>query len=265
MNQQLISINITLGKYKSFVDKIISLSKSKISAYVCVANVHMLVECSKDKAYGTLVNNADIITPDGMPLAKSLKLVYGIDQDRVAGMNLLPDLLLESEKQGLSVFFYGGDDVLIEKTKLHISSKYPSLKVSGYYSPPFRSLTNDEEDAIISLINKSAPNLLFVALGCPKQEIWMASMKNRLDTCMIGIGGALSVMIGLQKRAPEWMQRNSLEWFYRLAQEPNRLFKRYLFTNSWFVILLTKEICKKKYFVLLKNTSEPKKPLDPLL
>ena len=246
MNQQLISINITLGTYKSFVDKIVMLSKSKVSTYVCVANVHMLVECAKDKAYGILVNNADIITPDGMPLSKSLKLVYGIEQDRVAGMDLLPDLLLESENQNLSVFFYGGDDALIEKTKIYISNNYPRLQVSGYYSPPFRPLTDEEELDIISLINKAAPNLLFVALGCPKQEKWMASMKNRLNTCMIGVGGALSVLIGLQKRAPEWMQKSSLEWIYRLAQEPNRLLKRYLVTNTWFIYFLIREMLSRK-------------------
>ena len=244
---KLVSINITLGNYKSFVDTIVTLAKSRVSTYVCVANVHMLVECAKDKAYGTLVNDADIITPDGMPLAKSLKLVYGIEQDRVAGMDLLPDLLLESERQNLSVFFYGGDDELMNRTKAYVLGNYPRLNVSGYYSPPFRPLTTDEENNVINLINVAAPNLLFVALGCPKQEKWMASMKNRLNTCMVGVGGALSVLIGLQKRAPEWMQRSSLEWLYRLAQEPNRLLKRYLITNTWFIYFLAREVVKSKY------------------
>ena len=246
MHQKLISINITLGKYKSIVDKIINLSISRASTYVCVANVHMLVECAKDKSYGNFVNSADIITPDGMPLAKSLKLVYGIEQDRVAGMDLLPDLLLQAEEQNLSVFFYGGDDALIKGAESYVSDKYPKLKVSGYYSPPFRPLTIEEEIDIVNLINESAPNMVFVALGCPKQEKWMASMKNRISACMIGVGGALPVLIGLQKRAPEWMQRNSLEWFFRLAQEPNRLLKRYLITNSWFMYLLVLEMLKSR-------------------
>ncbi|MDB5121040.1 MAG: glycosyl transferase [Sphingobacteriales bacterium] len=247
MSQQLISINVTLGKYQSFIDNIIKLSKAKVSAYVCVANVHMLVECSKNENYRKVVNNANIITPDGMPLAKSLKLMYGIDQDRVAGMDLLPDLLLESERQNLSVFFYGGDQKLITDSEIYITKTYPNLKVVGYYSPPFRPLTEQEESDIVALINSYSPNLLFVALGCPKQEKWMALMKNKINTCMVGIGGALSVMIGLQTRAPEWMQRNSLEWLYRLAQEPNRLLKRYLVTNTWFIYFLLKEIIKNRH------------------
>ena len=244
--KKLLALEIVSGAYQEFIDNLIYLAKSRTSSYTCVANVHMLVEAHKDKAFAEVVNGADIVTPDGMPLAKGLKFIYGEKQDRVAGMDLLPDLLSESERQSLPVYFYGGTQEMLDTTEAFCKETYPGLKIAGLHSPPFRILSRAEEEVIVQEINKSGARFVFVALGCPKQEKWMASMKGRINACMIGIGGALPVMVGMQKRAPSWMQKFSLEWLYRLSQEPRRLFKRYFQTNTLFIYLFSKEYLKVK-------------------
>ena len=244
-SQKVISLNVSIGKYSDFLLDIMIRSRAKKSSYVCVANVHMCIEAQDDQSFAQLVNNADLITPDGMPLAKAIEVLCGEHQERVAGMDLLPDLLEEAERQRLSCFIYGGSEAVLEKSQDYISAKYPTLRC-GFYSPPFRPLTSEEEQADCERINEFGAHLVFVVLGCPKQEKWMARMKGRIHACMIGVGGALPVMIGMQKRAPDWMQQVSLEWLYRLIQEPKRLFKRYAYTNTKFLYLL----CKQKLGIL---------------
>jgi N-acetylglucosaminyldiphosphoundecaprenol N-acetyl-beta-D-mannosaminyltransferase len=239
--KQLLSIKISLDSYKSFINNLIDLALSKKSCYVCVANVHMLIEAHKDPSFAAIVNNAEMVTPDGEPLTWALKFLYGIKQDRVAGMDLLPDLLSTSEKRQIPVAFYGGTDAMLKQTQEHLKSNYPDIITARMYSPPFRLLDITEEEAVIKMFNDSGAGLIFVVLGCPKQERWMASMKDKVNAVMIGIGGALPVLIGMQKRAPLWMQRSGLEWLFRLGQEPGRLFKRYAVTNFLFIYLLLKE------------------------
>jgi N-acetylglucosaminyldiphosphoundecaprenol N-acetyl-beta-D-mannosaminyltransferase len=135
---------------------------------------------------------------------------------------------------------------MLERTRLYLQKNFPQLPIAGLYSPPFRPLSSLEEEQIIDTINRSGAKFVFVALGCPKQEKWMASMKGRVQACMIGIGGALPVLVGMQKRAPRWMQKTGLEWFYRMVQEPGRLFKRYAVTNTLFLWLLLKAWVAKK-------------------
>ncbi len=242
----LLSLKISTGTYEKFLSSLHEYSVSGKSTYTCVANVHMLVEAYKDEEFAAIVNSADLVTPDGMPLAKGLRLLHGKKQDRVAGMDLLPDLLKISETKNLKVFFYGGTQDMLDKTEEYCLSNYPELKISGLISPPFRPLSEKENEDYAMTINASGANFVFVALGCPKQEKWMAAMQGRINSCMVGIGGALPVMIGMQKRAPKWIQDASLEWLYRLGQEPKRLFKRYFYTNSLFLFLFTKEYLKTK-------------------
>ena len=236
----LLSTSVSIGTYEEMLQNILHTAQTKPGGYTCVANVHMLVEASRDAAFAQVVNGADIITPDGKPLTWALKILYGAKQDRVAGMDLLPDLLQHAEQLNLPVYFLGGTEDMLEKTQLYLLKKYPNLIVSGMYSPPFRTTTEKENRKLINNINKSGAKLLFVCLGCPKQEKWMASVKGQIHAAMIGIGGALPVIIGMQTRAPKWMQNAGLEWAYRLGQEPGRLFKRYAFTNSYFIYAFCK-------------------------
>ena len=242
--QRLISIGIHLTPYQDFINNLVTLS-SQGSSYTCFANVHMLVECHKDPGFAKIVNNADMVAPDGMPLTWGLQLIHGVKQDRVTGMDALPHLLATAEEKDIPVYFYGGTDDMLRKTKSYIRQYHPQLQLAGMYSPPFRKLTAEEDQEVVDAINASGAKFVFVALGCPKQEKWMASMKGRINACMIGIGGALPVMIGMQSRAPEWMQKVSMEWLYRFMQEPKRLFKRYLVTNSTFMWLMLKAWIQK--------------------
>src|SRR5690606_34701681 len=141
-----------------------ALAERKKSSYVCVANVHMCIEAYDDPIFGEVVNNSDLVTPDGMPLAKAVKLLYGEHQERVAGMDLLPDLLQVAESKGLSCFVYGGSNKMLEKSEDYIRETYPALRC-GYYSPPFRPLTEEEEKADFDRINAFGAHLVFVALG----------------------------------------------------------------------------------------------------
>lgn len=241
MRKRVLALEISTGEYNDFIENILELSCNRTSSYVCVANVHMCIEAHHDAQFREVVNNADMVTPDGMPLVFAMKKFYGIPQQRVAGMDLLPDLLSIASQKNLKVFFYGGTTEMLTATEEYISLNYPGIENPRYYSPPFRELTEEEEQMVVHKINDSGAHMVFAALGCPKQERWMAKMKGRINACMVGIGGALPVMVGLQKRAPLWMQKNGLEWFFRLLQEPRRLFKRYFITNTLFIYLFLRE------------------------
>lgn len=239
---------LTIGKYNEFLDKIMSVAAQKTSYMVCVANVHMFMEAQQNPSFLEIIKSANMVTPDGKPLCWALKLFYGIKQDRVAGMDLLPDLLLRMEKENLSAYFYGGSQQMLDDTQGYIKKTFPGLPIAGAFSPPFRPITPAEQQQQLDAINKATPHIVFVVLGCPKQEKWMASVKGKINAVTIGIGGALPVMIGLQKRAPGWMQHAGLEWLYRLAQEPRRLFKRYAVTNSLFIWHIVGEYFRLKLF-----------------
>jgi N-acetylglucosaminyldiphosphoundecaprenol N-acetyl-beta-D-mannosaminyltransferase len=200
----------------------------------------MLVEAHNDNSFATVVNTADMVTPDGMPLIWAIRLLHNHQNERVAGMDLLPALLKQASEKNVSVFFYGGSQKMLAATAKYVTEQFPSLKTAGLYSPPFRPLTVVEEEETVAMINNSGAGLVFVVLGCPKQERWMAAMKGRIHATMVGVGGALPVLVGEQKRAPRWMQQNGLEWLYRLIQEPGRLWKRYFYTNTVFLWLLLK-------------------------
>lgn len=242
----ILSIPVSTGTYPEFIERLVASARARQSEYTCIANVHMLVEAYNDKRFADVVKAAAHVTPDGKPLAWAMRLLHGVKQERVAGMDLLPDLLQQAEANELPVFFYGGTEEMLQKTGRFVANTYPGLKVAGFHSPPFRKLTLLEEKKIAEKINNTGAAFVFVVLGCPKQEKWMASMKTRVKAVMIGVGGALPVLIGQQKRAPGWMQKCGLEWVFRLVQEPGRLFKRYAVTNTVFIYLLLKAFLRKK-------------------
>jgi N-acetylglucosaminyldiphosphoundecaprenol N-acetyl-beta-D-mannosaminyltransferase len=243
--KRILSINVSYGQYKDFVETIFDYSSKKMSKYVCLANVHMLVEARLSKEFQQVVNEADIVAPDGMPIAKSLGLLYNIKQQRVDGAGLMQNILAECAERDQSVYFYGGTEEILVNTEKYLKIKYPALKISGMCSPPFRALTSTEKNNIIRDITSLGPNLVFVVLGCPKQEAWMNEMKGKIPALMVGIGGALPLMIGIIRRAPLWVQKIGMEWFFRFMQEPARLFKRYSITNTIFIWLLLVELFKK--------------------
>ncbi|KRB70389.1 WecB/TagA/CpsF family glycosyltransferase [Noviherbaspirillum sp. Root189] len=206
------------------------------SRYVCICNVHSVVTTTSDVEFKIAVNNADMATPDGAPIAWALRQFGYASQERINGPDLMLKYLAEAERLGQTVFFYGSTDATLAKLRVALDKLFPGLRIGGTYSPPFRSLSLEEDEEIVEMINGSGANVVFVGLGCPKQEKWMAEHRGRINAVMIGVGAAFDYHAGVIKRAPIWWQRNGLEWLYRLGSEPRRLFKRYMVTNTLFVV-----------------------------
>jgi N-acetylglucosaminyldiphosphoundecaprenol N-acetyl-beta-D-mannosaminyltransferase len=264
--KEIIDFPVSTGKYGMFIDEITRMARNKKSSAVYFANVHMYIEAYRNRSFLENINDADIVTADGQPIAWVLRLLYGIKQERVAGMDVLPDLLKVMSREGLPVYFYGGTQEMLDIAESYLKEKYPDLKLAGFFSPPFRPLTEIEEFVIVEKINAAAPAIIFIVLGCPQQEKFIASMKGRINAVMAGIGGALPVAIGMQKRAPVWMRKNGLEWLYRLYKEPARLYKRYVTTNSLFLWIMFKETIRLKVnpFRSKQNTNQHSDNIDEL-
>lgn len=224
------------------------------SRYVCICNVHSVVTTTQDVEFKIAVNNADMATPDGAPIAWALRRLGHPSQERINGPDLMAKYLAEAERLDHKVFFYGSTDATLARLRVALARKFPLLRVAGMYSPPFRPLSLEEDEQIIELINGSGANVVFVGLGCPKQEKWMADHRGRIRAVMIGVGAAFDYHAGVIKRAPLWWQQNGLEWLYRLGSEPRRLFKRYLVTNTLFVVGFLRQILAAK---LLVNDTVP--------
>jgi N-acetylglucosaminyldiphosphoundecaprenol N-acetyl-beta-D-mannosaminyltransferase len=239
--RRVIGVDITTGSFMDQVRTILALGRAHRSSYVCCVNAHMTVEAHQDPGFASVVNGADLATADGMPVLRSLQLFHRMDQERVAGNDLLPALLAGAELEGLSVYLYGGKQEVLDAMVARAAVDHPRLRISGTCSPPFRALTEAEWEEHASAINASGAHVVMVALGCPKQERWMAAMKGRVNGVMLGLGGAFLLYAGVDRRAPKWMRDLSLEWAYRFALEPGRLWKRYLVTNSIFIWLFFKE------------------------
>lgn len=239
--------NISVGTYQQFIDEIFLLVRNKRPAFVCFANVHMIIEAYQDRMFQEILNKAAIVAPDGKPISLFLTHLEKQPQERVCGMDILPDLLREAEILNKSVFFLGGTNELLSLVVQKTQASYPFLKIGGYYSPPFRNLSLEEKEYTNHVIQSSSPDLVFVSLGCPKQEKWMAENSDKLGTCLLGVGQAFNTYAGVEKRLPVWMRDFSLEWLYRLYTEPGRLWKRYLLTNTFFLILVFNEIVHRQF------------------
>jgi len=205
--------------------------------YICVTGVHGIMESQRDPCLRDAHNRSGLTTPDGMPLvwagwaagARHIRRVYG------------PDLMLAvcelASARGYSSFFYGGRPGVAERLAASLQETYPGLKIAGTYAPPFRDLSPEEDEDVVRLISAARPDLVWVGLGTPKQERWMAAHAHRLGTSvLIGVGAAFNIHAGLTRQAPRWVQRSGLEWAFRLAQEPRRLWRRYLYNNPRFLV-----------------------------
>ncbi|MVM37182.1 WecB/TagA/CpsF family glycosyltransferase [Spirosoma sp. HMF3257] len=241
VRKKVVSLEMILASYRLFIGEVLQAAHQRQPGYVCFANAHMAVEAMRDPSFAQMVNAATWTTADGVPLVWALRLLYGFRQERITGLDVLPTLLQEAAGHNLSIYFYGSTPEVLERSADFCRLHHPSLVVAGMYAPPFRPLTVDEEADVIERIRSSGASLVFVALGCPKQEKWMATLSNRIPAVLLGVGGALPVTMGVQKRAPRWMQLAGLEWLYRLLQEPRRLFLRYFITNTLFLYYLIKQ------------------------
>lgn len=233
-------------------------ASNRESRVVCICNVHSVVTASQDKAFGRVVQEADMATPDGAPIAWMLRRSGHAGQQRING----PDLMWryceavqgwdsslrrnDGAAKGTGIFLYGSSEQTLATLKAKLSAAFPALKIAGAISPPFRALSSDEDDAIVAQINASGAGVVFISLGCPKQELWMAAHRGRINAVMIGVGAAFDYHAGTIQRAPKWMQDSGLEWLHRLASEPRRLWRRYLVTNTLFVFGAAKQLLQSR-------------------
>ncbi|MCW6037315.1 WecB/TagA/CpsF family glycosyltransferase [Spirulina subsalsa FACHB-351] len=242
-SKRLISSSVTALRLEEQVQTMLAWAQQHMSKSVCVANVHMLMEAHWHPDFAQILNDSDLVTPDGMPLVWMLRLLGATTQDRVAGMDILLKSCTLAQYCGVSVYFVGSHPEILAQMREKLQQQFPQLEIAGMEPLPFRPITPAEDSALIAKINQSGAGLVFVSLGCPKQERWIAQHKGKIQAVMVGLGGVFPVYAGLLKHAPEQMRQMGLEWLYRLVQEPQRLWKRYTETIPPFLWLAAKQLC----------------------
>ena len=248
---EILGSNISiLNSYKDcYIILVNTVKNSQKSEYITVNNVHTVVEGIKNKNYKNITNNAILALPDGKPLSIYAKLKGEKNISRIFGPTFFEKTLEWGQEDNLKHYFFGSSRETLNKMLDVIKTKYPKAVVSGSCSPPYRQFTEKENDEFLKVINNSDSDLIWVGLGAPKQEIWMyENYKKMKRGVMIGIGAGFDYLAGNTKHAPEWMKNSSLEWLYRLIQEPGRLWKRYLITNTMFIYFIILELLKLKKF-----------------
>lgn len=214
--------------------------------YVCVTDAHCIMECRRDPLLRKIYNNAGLVTPDGVPLVYFLRSIGKKRTQRVYGPDLMQAMTSVSGQRGYRQFYYGGDVGVAEKLKETLIRSVPGLQVAGTFCPPFRKMTLEEDCAIVDTINAAQPDIVWVGLGAPKQERWMAEHLGRIEApVMIGVGAAFDFLAGTKRQAPKWMQRHALEWLFRLCSEPRRLLRRYAYVVPGFAFLAAGELLSR--------------------
>lgn len=203
--------------------------------YICVSNVHTTVTGYEEADYRNIQNTAALALPDGKPLSLYSKKHGFPEAERVTGPDLMGELF--SRDNGLRHYFYGGKEETIQVLSEKLPGEYPSLRIAGMVSPPFRPLTEEEDERELQKMNDAKADIIWIGLGAPKQERYMYEHRGKVNGVMIGVGAGFDYYAGTIKRAPMWMQKLSLEWLYRLMQDPKRLFRRYFATNFKFLRL----------------------------
>jgi len=216
----------------NFTDKYIKVLSGD---YICVSNVHTIITACEDPKYCRIQNGGVMAIPDGGPLSLVGRKQGYVQMERISGPDYMSEILRISAKKRYIHYFYGSTKETLSKIQRHLKENYPDVKIAGMYSPPFHSMTENEDATVVEEINLLKPDFIWVGLGAPKQEIWMAEHQGRVNGVMVGVGAAFDYLAGNIKRAPIWMQKLNLEWLYRLWQDPKRLIKRYWRTNIKFI------------------------------
>lgn len=232
--KKLFGIKVVISNLNEAAEYVADAGEELKGRYISFANVHTTVMAHKDKEFNRVQKDAAYVMPDGRPLSKLLRLRGYREAGQIAGPDFMDALWRTSVKYQKSHYFYGGSEETIEGLKRTLAEKYPDVKIAGMESPPYRPLTEEEDRAVVKRINDSGADFIWIGLGAPKQEIFMHDHKDKMNGVMLGVGAGFDFYSGAVKRAPKWMQRLYLEWLYRLFQEPGRLWKRYLVTNTEF-------------------------------
>lgn len=242
MSTTVIGTRVHKTNYSLAIAQITNWARMGQSRVVYTANAHMVMEAWDRSEFRDIMNSADIVTPDGMPLVWMMRLKGERNQPRVYGPTLMLHVLESAAHDKIPVGFYGGaTEVLVSLIK-RMQARYDTLNVAFSFSPPFLAMSPEEDADMIEQINQSGARILFVGLGCPKQEIWMAEHRGKVNAVMLGVGAAFDFHSGIKPQAPAWMQKVGLEWLFRLFIEPRRLWRRYLYHNPRFIFLAVADL-----------------------
>ena len=236
-------VGVSATTYQQAADAILAAARQRISATVTHMSSHGLCMAGRDAKFREVINDFDIAAPDGQPVRWSLKWFHKqLLPDRCYGPELMIRLCRAAALEGISIYLYGSSDEVLQRLTANLAKECPGLKIAGAESPPFRKLDPHEIDAAIQRINDSGAGLVFIGLGCPRQDQFAREHKHKIKAVQLCVGAAFDFHAGNKKMAPRWMQKRGLEWFYRLTQEPTRLWKRYLVIHTTFAFLLTRRI-----------------------
>lgn len=253
----LLGVPVSSTTYEEAENLITDAVQQGIPALVDHMPVHGLTLASSKKHFRVLIDTFNIVAPDGQPVRWALNLLYNTKlSDRVYGPEFMFRLCHRAAKNGVSIYLYGSHPHVVDKLQLNLIQQIPALQIVGYESPPFRPLSQEEDERVVERINRSGAGIVFIGLGCPKQEIFAYEHRERVKAVQICVGAAFDFHAGEKKMAPLWMQRNGLEWFFRLITEPRRLWRRYLFTNTIFLIRIFPQIISTYYMKSKKPTHE---------
>lgn len=246
-HRYIVGMRVDSTSYSDAVDRILAWGRAGESRYICVATAHMVMEAYDSPEFRRVVNDADLVTPDGMPLVWMLRSLGIRGQQRVYGPDLMLAVCAAAQAHGVPVGFYGGTLEALDRLVGAMQARFPPLSIAYAYAPPFRALTPQEDQEVVDQINASGARILFVGLGCPKQERWTSTHRGQVRAIMVGVGAAFQFHAGLVRQAPAWMQQAGLEWFFRLLMEP-RLWRRYARHNPRFAALVTLQLLRLRQF-----------------
>ncbi len=245
----LLGIGISRTNYQESTDFIIQSAKLSQSCNVAAVNVHSITTAYlNEQGHGDVLRNFTLLTPDGQPVRWGINLFRQRGdkylKERVRGPQLMLDVCDRAAFENISIFLYGARQEVLDQLQMTLKTKFPTLKIAGVISPPFRPLTPEEDAAYVEEIRSSGADIVFVSLGCPRQELWAFKHSDRLSCPILCVGAAFDFHAGNIPEAPEWMQIWGLEWFFRFYQEPKRLWKRYLLLNPLFILLVFLQLIK---------------------
>jgi N-acetylglucosaminyldiphosphoundecaprenol N-acetyl-beta-D-mannosaminyltransferase len=239
-SRYVLGMRVDATSYEDASRRVMRWARHGRSAYVCMATVHTTMEAYDSAAFQQVVNGADLVTPDGRPLVWVLKSLGVKGPSQVRGTDFMMHLVERAARESVPIGLYGGTPELLETLVRILRTRYPQIRVVCQIAPPYRSLTPEEDQAVTGEIVGSGTRILFVGIGCPKQERWMAAHEGRIPAVMLGVGAAFDFHTGRVRQAPRWMQVAGLEWVFRLLVNPRRLWKRYVKHNPrfmWFFLM----------------------------
>lgn len=243
-----LGMRVDATTYEDTAARILDWTRREESRYVCVATVNNVMEAYHSPEFRWIMRAADLVTPDGMPLVWGLRLLGRRSATRVYGPDLTPVVLDMAEREAIPVAFYGASPDVLNHLLASVRDRFPNLQIAYAWSPPFRPLSDEEDLSVVHAINTSGARILFIGMSTPKQDRWMAEHKGRVLAVMLGVGAAFDFLAGVKPQAPRWMMAAGIEWLFRLATEPRRLWRRYLKQNPKFVVLFAMQLLRLRRF-----------------